>query len=436
MIRSEGLRNIALTLRNPHYRAFTSGKFVSQITMWMYRMAIAWIVWDMTHSATWLGIFGFIDFAPAMVVSPLAGALADRVDRMKFLRVTQALLLIQAVALSALILFDVLSIELLAILTFYFGIVTAAQMPASQAIIPNLISKSLLTSAYGMNAMIFNLSRFIGPMIAGFIIHDWGTGPVIFANAVGTGFFSVCLALMDVEVREGKSKHGGNLLHDLKDGIRYARGHEGIGPMILILILMSCVAFPITQLMPGIADGLYDAGPRGLAWMIGVLGMGAMLQGAYLAQRSGIAGLTRYVTLSMGFMGTGFIILTLTPWYWGGLLGVSIIGFALAGTKVGSQTLLQYSVDGHMRGRIASFNGVIYHGCPAIGSVVLGTMADLIGMRPTLGVAGGLALTVWVWAMSRRAIMGPALEAGPRGDVAVMHDASVAASDLLPQTPR
>ena len=416
MHRSEGLKNIARTLRNPHYRTFTIGKFSSQMTLWMYRMAIGWMVWEMTHSAAWLGIFGFIDYAPAMFVTPLAGAYCDRVDRMKFLRVTQGLLVVHALALSFVIFYEVVTIELLALLTLIFGIITAAQMPASQAIVPNLVPRDCLTSAYGLNSLIMNVSRFAGPTAAGFMMAAWGAGPVIFANAIGAGVFSVCLALMTLEIKEGYKKGSVSLVADIREGLGYVRRHEGLGPMLLILVMLSILTFPIIQLLPSFAGGVFNAGPEGLSWLIATLSAGAFCQASYLASRGAITGLTAYIIKNILVMGLGFVLLTLTDNFWFGLFGVFVIGVATSADKAGALTLIQYATDGDMRGRVASFFSVIHHGGPAIGSVLLGVCGDLFGIRPTIAAAGLLTVAVWAWAVYKTPTMGPALEAGPRDE--------------------
>ena len=114
MLRSEGLADIARTLRHPHFGLFQLGRTCFLTTAWMYRLSMAWLVWQMTESTTWLGIIGFADLAPSVIISPLAGTLADRVDRLKILRVTQALHLAHAVALTALVYLDMLTIWILA----------------------------------------------------------------------------------------------------------------------------------------------------------------------------------------------------------------------------------------------------------------------------------------------------------------------------------
>lgn len=410
MIRSEGLTNIAHTLRIPNYRRYILGKFLAQITMWMYRLALSWMVWDMTHSATWLGIFGFLDHAPTMLISPFAGALADRVDRMKFLRLTQALLLIHGLTLSLLIFADLLSIGFLALWTVYFGTVIALQVPASQSVVPNLVTRETLTTAYGLNSLSMNASRFIGPMVAGLVITLWGVGQAVFCNVIGLGIFSICLALMNVDIKEGGKKHHATMLSDIRDGFRYARRHEGIGPMFIMLMMLSVFTFPILQLMPSFADGVFHAGPTGLSWMIALYSTGALLQAGYLAQRGAIRGLTAYILINILVMGFGLVLLTLTEMFWFGLLSIFIVGFATAADKVGSLTLVQYAVHGDMRGRVASFYAMIFHGGPAIGSLLLGAMGDIVGIRPTIATVGFLSIAIFLWGSYRKRAMGAALE--------------------------
>lgn len=410
MIRPRRLTAITETLRNSTFRLFITGKFMAQVTMWMYRLALSWMVWDMTHSPTWLGIFGFLDYAPVMFVSPIAGVLADRINRMKLLQITQVLLLLHALTLSLLIFFDLMTIELLAAWTVYFGVVSAIQIPASQSVVPNLVTRDTLTSAYGLNSLAMNISRFIGPMLAGFIVTWWGTAEAIFCNVLGLSFFSVCLARMKVDIREGRIQRGHTMLRDIHDGFRYARRHPGIGPLFVMLIMLSILTFPIIQLMPSFADGIFHAGPKGLSWMIAVFSIGALLQGAYLAQRGAINGLTGYILVNILILGAGFVLLTATDLFWFGLLSIFVVGFATAADKVGALTLVQYSVEGDMRGRVASFYGMIHHGGPAIGSVLLGAMGDWIGIRPTIAIAGVLTIAIFIWAKYHQGTMAPALE--------------------------
>jgi MFS family permease len=416
MADTSGWANIAKAFSNRHYRMYQLGRFFSLVTLWMYRVAVGWLVWEMTESSTWLGIFGFLDQAPAILILPFAGAQADRMDCLRYMRITQTLLLIKSLLLAILVGFDVLNIWILAVFVLFHGIVNAAQQPASQAVLPDILEKEYLTAAYGLNSLTFNVSRFIGPMIAGPVIYAWGTAPAIFANAVGAALFSFCLASMRSSGKtfgkrsEGHSKH---MLTDIRDGFAYATRHPGIRPSMVILAVLSVFAFSIDNLLPSLADGIYKEGAQGLAWMSSVMGLGAMVLALSIARRGGIAGLTGFVVRAILISSLAFALLWLADNIWLGLLGIFIIGYGASATRVGLMTLLQSSVDSHMRGRVASIYSLINQSGPAVGALAIGWLGDRFGIDNMMGIAAAVTIVMGVWAFLRRERMAAALEIEP-----------------------
>ena len=404
--------NIARAFSNRHYRTYQIGRFVSQVTTWMYRVAVGWLVWKLTHSAAWLGVFSFLDQASSFLVTPLAGAVADRTDTLKFMRATQALLLVQAIGLALLDAFDFLNLAALAAFTLAYGTINAAQQPAGQAILPNLLPKEALTVAYGLNSVFFNVARFIGPMLAGAMINAWGTAPVILCNAVGAAIFTVCLLFLqaDFSIQQRPKGASRNMFSDVGDGFAYAVSHKGIGPTMVILSTLSVMPFTIELLLPSLADGVYKEGAQGLAWMTAIVGTGAMLQSMSIARRAGVTGLAFYVVQAIAWMGIAFFALAFCNSFILALACVFVIGFVSSATRVGSMTLLQYSVDLDMRARVASFYGLITHAGPALGALVVGALGDWLGIPAAMGLIGAYTLLVWAWARTRRADMMEALE--------------------------
>jgi MFS family permease len=404
--------NLAVAFQHKNYRTYQGGRFISMLTTWMYKIAVGWIVWRLTHSATWLGIFGFLDQAPAPFIMPLAGALADRMDNLKFMRVTQALLLVQAIALSLLDVFALISLPVLIVFTLVYGTINAAQQPAAQAILPNLMPKEVLVVAYGLNSVMFNVARFGGPMAAGALISAWGTAPAIFCNALGATIFSVCLTIMRMEYAapSNAGARSTNMLGDVRDGLSYAVKHDGIGPTMAILSALSIMPFTIDLLLPSLADGVYHAGAPGLAWMTSIMALGAMTQAMLVARRMGVGGLSSYTVVAIFWQGVAFLALAFSGSLWMALVCICAIGFSASATRVGSMTLLQYSVDLNMRARVASFYSLITFFGPALGSLGVGALGDHIGMPMTMGLIAVYTLAVWAWAIGRRASMAKALE--------------------------
>lgn len=412
MANSHGWGNLGLAFRHKNYRTYQTGRFLSQLTTWMYKIAVAWMVWKLTYSATWLGIFGFLDQAPALFIMPFAGALADRMDNLRFLRITQALLLMQAIVLALLDAFDLITLTGLIAFTLVYGAINAALQPASQAILPNLMPKEALTVAYGLNSVMFNVARFAGPMAAGVVISGWGTAPAILANALGAAIFTLCLILMqtDFSMPVRVNKRAPNLLRDVREGFSYAMRHDGIGPAMVILSTLSVLPFTIDLLLPSLADGVYKAGANGLAWMTSVMAAGAMVQAMLIARRTGVTGLSGYAVHAIFWQGVAFLALAVSGTIWLALACIFAIGFAASATRVGSMTLLQYSVDLDMRARVASFYSLITHFGPALGSLIVGAMGDWLGMQTTMAAIGVVTLCIWGWAATQRQAMANALE--------------------------
>jgi MFS family permease len=409
---ANGWGNLAIAFRHKNYRTYQTGRFIGQFSSWMYRIAVGWLAWKLTHSFAWTGFFAFIDQGPALIIMPLAGALADRMDSLRFMRITQWVLVAHAITLAALDHYDLLTLPGLIVFTLIYGIVQAAQQPPAQAILPNLMPKDALTVAYGLNSVLFNVARFFGPMLAGWLIALWGTAPAILANAVGAAIFLVCLTLMRSEfsMPVKARARGHNILHDVRDGVSYAMQHEGIGPTIIILSTLSVMTFTIDNLLPGLADGVYHAGAEGLSWMTSIMALGAMMQAMLVARRSGVSGLSTYAVGAIFWQAIGFFALSVAGNIWLGLICIYVIGFASSATRVSSMTLLQYSVDLDMRARVASFFSLITHFGPALGALFVGAMADYFGMQFAMAVLGVWTIGVWLWANQRKGAMAGALE--------------------------
>src|ERR1700704_648993 len=154
-------RLVALPLRNANFGLYSAGSAVSLIGMWMQRIAIGWLTWEMTKSGLWLGIVAFADFFPVLLIGPIAGAAADRLDRLRVVKTSQTISLVQATVLFALAASGHMSIGLLVALTAFQGVVVAFNQPARLALVPSLVPHADLASAVAINSIVFNLARFI-----------------------------------------------------------------------------------------------------------------------------------------------------------------------------------------------------------------------------------------------------------------------------------
>ncbi len=412
MAEATGFAAIRSALSNPNYGKYTIGSVCSHMGTWVQRVAVGWLTWELTHSPTWLGVIAFADLAPTVVLAPLAGAVADRVDRMTAIKVTQTLCLLQAVALSAATFTGIINIHLLLVLSICLGVVMAFNQPLRLSVVPGLVPRKDLSSAIGINSLSYNLARIGGPALAGLIIVNWGEAPAFAFNAASYLVFIVALLMMKVEKwrPSGIPKPIADIPFEIMEGIRYSRRHPGIAPMLVVICVMALGGRAHTQLLPGFAGQVFERGVEGLAMLTSSMGAGAFIGGAWLAQRGSMVGLTRLVIVAILLLSLALAGFTATDSFWVALLCIALTGCGMVMIGVGEQSLIQNAVDGAMRGRVMSLYGMMTRGGPAFGALIMGALSEFIGLR--WSVAGGAALVfmLFLWAWPRRRSMAEALE--------------------------
>lgn len=405
-----GFGAIRAALRIAPYRNFTIGSTVSVIGVWLQRVATGWLTWELTETPSWLGIILFTDLFVMTLCSPIAGVAADRMSRMVLLHVAQALLLAQAILLTVTYAAGWMTIEMLVGLTVFMGIGHAAYSAARLSLLPNLVPKVLIPQAIAVNAVAFNVARFIGPAIAGLVIAHWGLTYAFAINAATYVVFSAILIRIKVVAPDKPRSDKRGVLSDMIEGYHYATRHAGIGPMLLMMLLTAFTIRALPDLLPAFAAQTFGRGVDGLAWLTSGMGLGAMLGGLQMARQHGTHGLTRVVIRNIALMSVAIAALAATDIFWFGIAAAAVCGYVLTVNGTGTQALIQSAVDGALRGRVMAVFTLIYQGAPAIGAVVLGTLADHFGMRWPFFGGAAVCLAVWLWMMQRTEPLRAALE--------------------------
>ena len=405
-----GLQNIVRALRNPNFGIYTAGSAVSLVGTWMQRVVTGWLTWELTGSGAWLGLVVFADLFPTVVVGPIAGAYADRSDRLRVTKISQALAMLQAVALFILTATGLINIWLLLVLTLFLGVVAAFNQPARLALIPALVPRSDLTAAVAVNSVVFNLARFIGPAAAGLIIATVGIPVAYGVNSVTFVAFLVALSKVRLNEEEGMPPKHGRLWADLVAGIRYTASHVGIATVLTLMIAANVGARPLIELLPGFAAAVFHAGATGLALLTSSVGAGAILAGLWLAGMSGGKSLGRAFLANTLISALSGVLFAATDSLWLAVPLLVVNGFAMAGMGISAQTLIQVSVDARMRGRVLSLFGLIFRGGPALGALIMGAASDHVGLRLPIFLGAVIVLGVWLWARLRQSRMIESLE--------------------------
>ncbi|HXZ00696.1 MAG TPA: MFS transporter [Stellaceae bacterium] len=415
-----GFANAVRVLRIRNYGVYTAGNSISLIGTWMQRASVLWLAWALAHSTVWLGFVSVADLLPTLLLSPIAGLLADRVDRVRLIRWTQVIAMAQAVLLAALTYSGVITVELLFLLTLVLGAANAVNQPARLALIPNLVDRANLAAAVAVNALVFNLARFLGPAVAGIVIDRGSVGLAFALNAATYLPFIVALArirlIPDAAPPASGARH--ELIGDTLAGYVYALRHPGIGRMILLFAVTTFSLRGFIEMFPGFADVVFGRGPVGYTWLTATLGLGAVMGGLWMVRRPGIHGLTALIighTCLIALSALGF---TATASYWVAIACVFVCGFSLVTTGISAQTLIQSAVDPAMRGRVLGLYGLLVRAGPAFNALVLGWLASLIGLRFSVAAGALVCLAYWAWARLKQGAMERALEVEARGAAA------------------
>jgi MFS family permease len=415
MAHNAGFDAIRGALSNRNYRHFCMGNVVSQFGTWIQRVAVGWLTWELTESPTWLGIIAFCDLFPTVIIAPLAGAVADRVDRLTGLRIFQILAMAQAAAIAGLVMTGMITIWWLMGLTLFLGMVMSFIQPLRLSLTPSLVPRESLSSAIGINSLIFNAARVGGPAVAGLIIFHWGVGPAFAVNAVSFLAFIVALSVLDLPDRKrgGAAKPVRNLPREITEGFSYTAAHPGIRRILIVLTVVALCGRPVTELLPGFAADVFGRGADGLAMLTSAMGVGAVVGGINIASRGGVSGMTRWVVTCVFFLAVALIAFAATSNIWLALPCMALAGFATVSVGVGEQTLLQNAVAGNVRGRVLSLYGMLARGMPALGALVMGGLSSWFGLRWPIVGGAVLCLVLYLWARPNVAAMAETLEGEP-----------------------
>lgn len=401
---------VGQALRHPVYRTYMAGHTLAAVGRWMKRTAVGWLAWELTNSTSWLGVVAFADLSSMMVFVILSGAIADRLGLMRIVKLSQVLSGLIAILFAALILTDAITIEVVVVLSLFFGAAEALSQPARLAVVNAMVPREDLSAAIALNAAAFNASRIVGPALAGALIIWTNTGAVIALCAMI--FFTFYLLLRTIRIAEVASGQelSLELFVDIWRGFQYVRDHSGIRYLMILMVVVSLFLRPAIELMPGISGQVFDAGPAGLSLLLGAIGAGALVASLWLARRGEMAGLTNMVTFSICGGGVALMLAMVSGRLWAAVAFFAVVGAFMLIGNVGAQSLIQNAVDPRVRARVLSLFIVFAHGVPAIGAVIAGWIASRAGLEATIACGALAMVLVWLWARPRAGNLEPVLE--------------------------
>ena len=374
-------------LKNRNFLIYLTGSAISLHGLWIFRVALAWYAWQLTQSEAWIGIIAFTQFAPAMIFGPFFGVVADQFERRKVSMAINTGSSLNMIALTVLTVTGHLDILSLTLVSLVQGILDGSHTPVRMALVPSIVEREQLSSAIATNSIAFNLSRVIGPAISGLVIVSFGVATAFAINAVSYVAIVVAVGIISIRKRPERGTKRGNVWAQIMEGVRYVRGHFIISTLILAITINTVFGRGVLEMMPAVADEFLQRGSAGFAIMTSAVGAGAVLIGLVLAGGTRWLDL-RAVKLSLVISSVLILIFGASNSFYLSVSTVCLLGVMLSLCGIGSQILIQTHVDDEVRGRVSSLWGMIAFGGTAIGSLGIGALAHVVGLRVTLLTAG------------------------------------------------
>ncbi len=391
-----GISHTWRALRHRNFRLFFGGQTISLIGTWMTRIATSWLVYRLTKSAMLLGTVGFAGQIPTFLIAPFAGVWVDRLDRRRVLVWTQTLAMIQSFALAALTLSGHITVAWILGLAVMQGLVNAFDMPGRQAFMVQMVGdRADLGNAIAINSSMVNMARLIGPSLAGLVIAATNEGWCFFID--GVSYIAVIASLLMMQLNVAAIRRAAtSTFHEMKEGWSYVSGFLPIRTILMLFAVVSLMGMPFVVLMPIFAANVLRGGPHTLGFLMGAMGVGALISALSLAARKSVRGLIRTIPIASAVFGLGLIGFGLSHSFWFSMLTVSIAGMGMMQGMAASNTIIQTLVSEDKRGRVMSYYTMAFVGMAPFGSLLAGTMASAI---PTASVRflGGIVLTGAQW---------------------------------------
>lgn len=396
------------SFRHRNYRILFPANAVSNIGSWAQRIAQDWLVLELTNNnGTYLGLVTAVQFAPVLFFSLHGGKLADRFNKRKVLILTNILGGSASLGLGALVITEQIQLWHVFVLAAVLGISTAIDAPVRQSFTTEVVGQTDLPNAVSLNSANFNAGRLIGPAVSGGLIAAFGTGPSFIVN--GLSYFFVIAALLNLNEKAffhlDRPKSDGNI----REGIAYAKARPDIYVVMLMVFFLATFGLNFQIFNALMATQEFGLGPASFGLMGTFIAIGS-LSGAIGSARLERYRNTKFVIRGGVVFSASIMVLSILPNYISYVIWLPICGVTALTTLVSANSIVQTSTDPAIRGRVMGLYLLIFMGGTPFGSPLIGTTTELIGIRPTIALCGGISLfaSLFIWFKYKNRVALPA----------------------------
>ena len=385
------------SFRHRNYRILFPANTVSNIGSWAQRIAQDWLVLELTNNnGTYLGLVTAVQFAPVLLFSLHGGKLADRFNKRKVLILTTIAGGAASLGLGALVITEHIQLWHVFALAAVLGISTAIDAPVRQSFTTEVVGQTDLPNAVSLNSANFNAGRLVGPALSGGLIAAFGTGPSFIVN--GLSYFFVIAALANLNEKAffhlDRPKSDGNI----REGIAYAKARPDIYVVMLMVFFLATFGLNFQIFNALMATQEFGLGPASFGLMGTFIAIGS-LSGAIGSARLERFRNTKFVIRGGIAFSISIMMLSILPNYISYVIWLPICGVTALTTLVSANSIVQTSTDPAIRGRVMGLYLLIFMGGTPFGSPLIGATTDLLGIRPTIALCGGISLfaSLYIW---------------------------------------
>ncbi len=367
-------------LGHRNFRLYWTGQLISLVGTWMQTIARGWLVLELTHSPFWLGMVGFANAFPVLLLSLWGGVIADRFPKRLLVITTQAISMIMALVLAALAFTHTVQVWHIIAVSLVLGTVFAFDAPARQSFTVELVGKDDLMNAVALNSSIFNGARVLGPAIGAIILAWQGAGMAFLLN--GLSYLAVIYGLIkiDLPAKARRAERSGSV-GQIMEGLRYVKNHSTLAVLMTLIAVVSVFAFPYATLMPIFADDVLHVGKEGYGTLMALSGIGSLIGALSLTVQSGKASIKRGRIVLLGAIGLPVFlgIFSLSSNYLLSLAVLIGVGWTMISINATINTIIQTSVPDELRGRVNGVFAFLFIGVAPLGNLQAGLVADHFG---------------------------------------------------------
>ena len=387
-----GSTQLAITLsslKHRNFRLLFCGTSLSHVGDFIQAMAQSWLVWQMTKSPFLLGVVGFAQALPRLLLGAIGGAIVDRVERRRLLLCTQFLAMAQAIVFWLLVQFAWVEFWHVLALVLFLGMVNSLNQTARHSLINNIVPRADLMNAIALNSSLANLAKIIGPSLGGVLIGVIGIAGCLLVNAFS--FFAIIVTLVVMEIPPGRAKvnDATPFWQEVSQGYRFLRSDRRLLSLILLTYGIALVGTPYSRFLPVFATDVLHAGPTTFGLLLAAPGVGAVLAGLGIASLGRLRRRLHFVATAVLAFSFSLMLFSFSRSIYLSMLFLILVGASNIAFRAVANSIVQMETPPQYLGRMLSLF-FMDKGLWSFGTLFIGSVAHLVGTPRAITICGAV----------------------------------------------